>query len=1168
MVFHFGEQWREVLFGSQLLREFDLFEVEDLVLLLAMGHVDSAVSKLFRLLGLSDNAARFANVLVCAWRQRTGKTFPAEPEAAELLQCVRLMISNKPCCRGGRELWQCPPGVLAALSLRLSCRLAVGSCCTLICWLGTCCGTVVEPPMGYVLCDSAAEAVRAERTVLLSQGGQLGLSLFSLELRLEGRQRTVFASVADSVAARQAKPMQLTALRATVQHSMYRWLGVKWLCTLTPVQDTGSKVAQAELPDCTATAFRDPSAAAEWAELAASLESLYLTRSKSALATAQQVGALMQRMRELMPFSYCKAVQRVMQLPLVDVDISSPGFYVYCLLSPFLGKPYVGAVGLEGARAPYLRLREHVRAARLWSSSASRRRYGHRCPEFYKAFAQAGLGNIVMVFLAVCEENTVRHLEKCYIRQLAPVFNVLGVHVEDALPGAVKRLLGSAASEDVRLVATALLRKNRPRLPVQAWPVLIAQVLRTGDRQLAAKLARQARQVCPQLSRLRAAPRLVFPCPVPAAVLKQLRVEVKAALRALPFVRRTPQFTVMVESTAVCWEKSPYAEVVLSPATLPWEEIGPCRCHSLPEWVPRSQGHAICRSWKDLAWCKRLFSVAGSSSLQCRTYPSLQRIVAEFRNRGLRFFKDAGYPEAQAEEAAASIAELSSRVLEPWLTALPPVFKQKELRAARQEVWRGGLVIVRIDRSPGRVVVMCRELWKALQGQAFLQNPRYVLTDLPLSADDVSYPRTLRDSFCAAVAGSASWVGRSPAGGSARPQCYWTVKQKSLISSVAEPLVKLRPIVTHCRHPLRIALKRVARALAVLVKEARELVLQKRPQHLPMWQLHSGSSQWLQRLSPTREWWGCEEYDVADCFLNTPRGAVLEALDFWLFTTKDCTRRQPCFAISKDGKLGDHRGRPSSVHYWAITDVQLREACAWDLKHNDTFEAQAEADVVVLQQQRGLAIGGHLSAAYVELVALKRELQCVWPLSLSGITSRYRDNFFVVVKEERSAAERERTAADLSALLMMPVKFERAGREARCLELRLCWADGCGLKAVLAYRTDADRQGESGDVRTWPEWSDPRTPALLRGLLAGLAAKLVCYADEAVGGLPASVRRAVQFLRARGYPTRKWLRPFGCELLRRGVPYQCLPKCLQATLRPQLAAEQSSGEKQVADSET
>ena len=226
--------------------------------------------------------------------------------------------------------------------------------------------------------------------------------------------------------------------------------------------------------------------------------------------------------------------------------------------------------------------------------------------------------------------------------------------------------------------------------------------------------------------------------------------------------------------------------------------------------------------------------MAASSSLQCRTYPSLQRIVGEFRCRVIRFLKLAGFPETQAEEAAASIAELTERSLEPWLASLQPVFKQKELRVARSDVWRGGLVIVRVDHSTGRILVMCHELWSYLQDQAFLENIRYVQVDLQLSADDETYSRTIRDSFSAAVPRSAMWFGRSPVGGSMRPQCYWTVKQKSLIFSVAEPVVKLRPIVTHCRYPLRVALKRVARALAVLVTKTRELVLQKRPCHLPM----------------------------------------------------------------------------------------------------------------------------------------------------------------------------------------------------------------------------------------------------------------------------------------------------------------------------------------------
>ena len=329
------------------------------------------------------------------------------------------------------------------------------------------------------------------------------------------------------------------------------------------------------------------------------------------------------------------------------------------------------------------------------------------------------------------------------------------------------------------------------------------------------------------------------------------------------------------------------------------------------------------------------------------------------------------------------------------------------------------------------------------------------------------------------------------------------------------------------------------------------MAMEKRPSHLPMWQLHSGSAEWLGRLAETKGWWGCEEYDVADCFLNTPRDAVLAAVDFWLATTHSRSRRQPCFAISKDGKAGDHRGQPSSIHYYSITAEQLVEACRWDLDQNATFEVLVgHKRTVVVGQRKGLPIGGHLSAAYVELVALQRELQCPWPGLLAGLPkARYRDNFFMALPQERDHALHQAVAKELSELLLMPVVFERAGRVCRCLELRLSWADPSAVKATLAYRTDEDRQGESGDLVTWPEWRDPRAPALLHGLLTGLATKVVKYTAPGVGGLPASIRGAVRFLRGRGYPTKRWFRPFGLQLLRLGVPRECLPRGMREALK-------------------
>ena len=495
---NFGAHWRTLFFGSLHTHEFDIGELQDLVLLMTLGSPGSAVARLYHLLGQSGHGGRFANHLVCGWRLATSQAFPPEAVAAELLSCVDLLLSSRHGCRCGMELWECPPAILALLRVRLGCRLASGACCTLVCWLGICCSNAADCPGKYVLCDGAVQGNFCDRAVALGHGGAAGMPLFTMQLCRESGWKPTCVSVADNAAARKALPMELTALRAALQRRTWRWLRIKWLCTLTPVQKECKITAEAILPDCAAAAFRNAEVASAWAENASELQGLYGRRSKSVEATAQRVGELMKRMVVLLPHCYCKAVQRVLQQPLVDVNLSTPGFFVYCLLSPFLGKPYVGAVGLEGPRAPYLRLREHLRFAKLWSSKTSKQRYGARTPEFYKALAKAGLGNLLMVFLAACEDKrALAHAEKCYIRLLSPSFNVLGVCGEDALPLAVKRVLGSAYSEDVRLVADALLRKNRPRLPVYVWPELVQKLLEVGDRDRASKLSRQARQICP-----------------------------------------------------------------------------------------------------------------------------------------------------------------------------------------------------------------------------------------------------------------------------------------------------------------------------------------------------------------------------------------------------------------------------------------------------------------------------------------------------------------------------------------------------------------------------------------------------------------------------------------------------------------------------------------------
>ena len=150
------------------------------------------------------------------------------------------------------------------------------------------------------------------------------------------------------------------------------------------------------------------------------------------------------------------------------------------------------------------------------------------------------------------------------------------------------------------------------------------------------------------------------------------------------------------------------------------------------------------------------------------------------------------------------------------------------------------------------------------------------------------------------------------------------------------------------------------------------------------------------------------------------------ALDFWLEFASGRTRQRPYFAISKDGKQGDYRGRPCSPHYE-------------ELEENAEFVAlDSDGNKVRLKQSGGLPIGGHLSAALVELVAL-------WSTPSPGhrLFTRYRDNYFVALPTPTVLpAVLSEMATDLSALLAIQVKFEKVGPEVRYLELRLRYTAG------------------------------------------------------------------------------------------------------------------------------
>ena len=117
--------------------------------------------------------------------------------------------------------------------------------------------------------------------------------------------------------------------------------------------------------------------------------------------------------------------------------------------------------------------------------------------------------------------------------------------------------------------------------------------------------------------------------------------------------------------------------------------------------------------------------------------------------------------------------------------------------------------------------------------------------------------------------------------GTGRPYGYWTMKNKSRLLD-EPPAIKSRPIISHFIHSGRPVLKRMARALSILVDMASTAVRSSKPNHVPMCRFHDGCQKWLHQLVLRKGIAGCAEFDVEDCFLNSPRELVLKALDFWM----------------------------------------------------------------------------------------------------------------------------------------------------------------------------------------------------------------------------------------------------------------------------------------------
>ena len=731
---------------------------------------------LARMVGSSSLAARLG-LLLCA------AVSPTWPDVALPLPGVAALILSlcsdidrvaADCTHCQGPLGSMPMEALACIMRATGCTFPdTGGTCpvALLRWASSVPTVIAEPA---VRCGVIFDAVLPgapgpdERLVTIAtEQMHRPVSRFCLLCCVCVGSRTWTVQLTDTAVAAQQMPVAFAALRAALLASLPRKALRHWpqvLCHPRRVHEPDRASARV---DQLRMAFTEQETAQRW--LACSEEEL--TGATTTEQAAEQHASLL----PLLAAARSSAVQRVLRMvQRPQPDLREPMCAVYALISPLWGKCYVGAVGFRQPRPPIKRWREHVTRAQLWQSRTSSCHFSGRAPPLYAAMAAVSPRNVCLVILERTVPVLLARRERAYIRALEPVFNSVGISGEVRPWGRAALALRAASCDDVFTLADRLLRRAHPKLAPSAWVGLVTALSAAGYRTMAVKTARLARTTCPRLRSLRALPHLTVPCPVPQCLLDLLSDMVSQSLRRLPVFERLPQFMVTIRVGRAIWARSPMVDTVVAPSCPPMHQIGLCQCHG-----GAYQGHVLTRDWERLPACGELRRLVGARCMAQRTYPRVDHVVGTVQARITQYLVACGYATDLAQREASTVTGVFRGRLATWLGSLPPYLQQSRVRAALQPMWAAGLVAVRIDRNPGRVVVMCVEAWKRLNAQCFTECPRYQHTRRVPATDDADYAKC-------EVRGFREWM--MPAGESitfatvpraTRPYGYWVVKQKS-----------------------------------------------------------------------------------------------------------------------------------------------------------------------------------------------------------------------------------------------------------------------------------------------------------------------------------------------------------------------------------------------------
>jgi len=350
---------------------------------------------------------------------------PVSP-GSQIIQILRLYeMATSSCRHHGCALLQLPPSVLGRLARSSSCSLCYEACTTIALQLA------MEVPIllsrtntvgriGDTIFLHSPQCCSLQRLIYVGYDEAYGQLQPICRLRV--RQMVIFLYLYDTPSAARCSPLHFSELRTFLNRKRNaRWLLQTDQTLPLPPYAVSLDVSVTLSLSLAQASFTTTSASTTWCESCLGLQP-FVTGPLSVNRWTTEFRLLRQRQFDSLLYARSFVVQKVCAVwsPTQDI-LTTPGCYVYAMVSPYWGKCYVGALGFHSDKNPLQRWIEHMRLARLWGSKTSQNRYASRCPPLYAAMSKVGLQNVVFGIIARTNRSALAVTEQYYIRLLQPV---------------------------------------------------------------------------------------------------------------------------------------------------------------------------------------------------------------------------------------------------------------------------------------------------------------------------------------------------------------------------------------------------------------------------------------------------------------------------------------------------------------------------------------------------------------------------------------------------------------------------------------------------------------------------------------------------------------------------------------------------------------------------